>query len=242
MDYVFNLAAKVNIDETRRNPSETLRTNINGALNVANACIQNEIKRLVHVSTCHIYGNQAESDLPITEETIPHPVDIYSISKYSSEMIIQNAQRNGLNAVVTRAFNHYGPGQTGDFFVAKVIRLLLTNQIPVLGSRKPTRDYSYVQDIVDGYVLACEKGRNGEIYHFSSGREMSIGDIYDLICNVFGKHVSATWQTERSDDMMRSFGKFDKAKKELGWSPTTDLNDGLRLTIDWWKKNVKLIH
>ncbi|MEW6604511.1 MAG: GDP-mannose 4,6-dehydratase [Thermoproteota archaeon] len=241
MDYVFNLAAKVNIEETRKNPSETLRTNINGTLNVANACLRNKVKRLVHVSTCHIYGNPAETDLPITEKTIPSPLDVYSISKYSAEFLVQNVRTAGLDAVITRAFNHYGPGQTGDFFIAKVIKMLLTDTVPKLGSSRPTRDYSYVDDIVAGYILACEKGKNGEIYHFASGKEISIDDMYKRICDVIGKHPTPVWQSERVNDMSRSFGKYEKAEKELGWEPMTSLEEGLKLTIQWWKQNAKLL-
>lgn len=241
MDYVFNLAAKVNIEETRKNPSETLRTNINGALNVANACRLNDVTRLVHVSTCHIYGNPSASDLPITESTIPNPIDVYSISKYAAEFLVQNIRSSGLNVVITRAFNHYGPGQLGNFFVAKVIRMLLTNTTPTLGSGKPTRDYSYVDDIVSGYILACEKGRNGGIYHFSSGREMSIEQMYNEISEALGMHTKPIWQSERVNDMSRSFGSYDKAKNELGWKPRTPLREGLRATINWWKKYIDVI-
>jgi nucleoside-diphosphate-sugar epimerase len=243
MDYVLNFAAKVNIEETRKNPSETLRTNINGTLNMANACIKNQVKRLVHISTCHIYGNTPESDLPITEETMPHPLDVYSISKYAAELLVRNTCSDNLDIVITRAFNHYGPGQTGDFFVAKVIRQLLNDVAPTLGSNKPTRDYSYVDDIALGYVLACERGKRGQIYHFSSGSEISIGEMYDKIRNIMGKpNVKAVWQSARANDMSRSFGKYEKAKLELGWEPNTPLEEGLRKTVDWWKHNSSLVN
>jgi UDP-glucose 4-epimerase len=241
MDYVFNFAAKVNIEETRRNASETLRTNINGALNVANSCVKNQVKRLVHVSTCHIYGNTPEINLPITEDSQPSPIDVYSISKYAAELLVRNTCSDKLDIVVTRAFNHYGPGQTGDFFVAKVIRQLLNNVTPVLGSNKPTRDYSYVDDIALGYILACERGKRGQIYHFASGTEISIGEMYDRIRNVMDKSVKAVWQSERANDMSRSFGRYDKAETELGWKPTTALDEGLRKTVDWWKCNDSLV-
>lgn len=242
MDYVFNFAAKVNIEETRKNPSETLRTNINGALNVANACIKNQVKRLVQISTCHIYGNIPEADLPITEETLPRPLDIYSISKYAAELLMRNTLVDKLDVVITRAFNHYGPGQTGDFFVAKVIRQLLNDTVPVLGNSKPTRDYSYVDDITLGYILACEKGKRGHVYHFSSGKEISIGEMYKKICSVMGKDVKAVWKSERVNDMSRSFGKYDKAMSELGWKPSTSLDEGLKRTVNWWKRNDRLIN
>lgn len=242
MDYVLHFAAKVNIEETRKNPSETLRTNINGTLNVANACVKNQVKRMVHISTCHIYGDLTEADLPITENTLPHPLDVYSISKYAAELLVRNTFADKLDVVITRAFNHYGPGQTGDFFVAKVIRQLLNNTTPILGSSKPTRDYSYIDDIAQGYMLACEKGKKGQIYHFSSGKEISIGEMYEKICAVMNKNINAIWKNERLNDMSRSFGKYDKAKSELGWGPSISLDEGLKKTVNWWKRNDKLIN
>ena len=239
-DIVFNLAAKVNIEETRKNPSETLRTNINGALNVAECSRKRDVKRLVHVSTCHIYGDTKEEDLPINEKTLPSPVDVYSISKYSAEMLVASVQKIGLDVITTRAFNHYGPGQTGDFFIAKVIKNILQGTQPTLGSGKPTRDYSYISDIVRGYILAAEKGRNGEVYHFASGKETSIEGMYHLICNVMGKNVPAIWQSARANDMSRSWGNYEKAKTELGWSPVTPIEEGLKSTVKWWQENKSL--
>jgi nucleoside-diphosphate-sugar epimerase len=240
-DYVFNLAAKVNIEETRKNPSETLRTNINGAFNVADACKKHEVKRLVHVSTCHIYGNPSNADLPIKESTIPQPIDVYSISKYAAEFLVNNVQRLGLDAIITRAFNHYGPGQTGDFFVAKVIRHLLNNTSPKLGNNKPTRDYSYVDDITLGYMLAAERGRSGDVYHFASGQEISIGKMFEKIREAIGTNIEPIWQSARENDMSRSYGNFEKAKSELGWSPKVSLEEGLKLTVNWWRKNGRLL-
>lgn len=238
-DYVFNLAAKVNIEETRSNPSETLRTNINGAFNVAQASKKYGVKRLIHVSTCHIYGNQDPSCLPLREDTIPRPLDVYSISKYTAEFLVRSI--HGLDVVITRAFNHYGPGQTGDFLVAKMIRSLLNDIQPQLRSNKPTRDYSYVDDITRGYILSAEKGRNGRIYHFASGIEISVGELYDRICTIMEKDSTALWQTARENDMDRSCGNYERAKSELGWDPIITLEDGIRRTIEWWKVHHTLI-
>jgi len=235
-EYVFNLAAKVNIEETRKNPNETLRTNVNGAYNVATMCKKHRVKRLIHVSTCHVYGNTSEN-LPITEEVTPSPIDVYSISKYAAEFLINNIYQQGLDTVTTRAFNHYGPGQIGDFFISKVIRHLLRNEQPKLGSNSATRDYSYVDDITTGYLSAAEKGKSGEIYHFSSGKEITIGQLYESIRNMVGSPLSAIWEAPRQQDMSRSFGTYEKAKRDLGWHPTVSLEDGLSLTINWWKLN-----
>lgn len=240
-EYVFNLAAKVNIEQTRKNPSETLRTNINGAFNIANSCKKQGVKRLVHVSTCHVYGNLSPTELPIKETALPQPIDIYSISKYAAEFLVNNLHSLGLDIVITRAFNHYGPGQTGDFFVSKVIKSILKCTSPNLGSKTATRDYSYVDDITRGYLLSAQKGKSGEIYHFASGQEVSMEEMYQKICEVMGSTIPAIWQYARENDMSRSCGNYEKASRDLGWKPEIDLEAGIRLTVEWWKKNSHLL-
>jgi len=239
-DYVFHLAAKVNIEETRNNPSETIRTNINGTFNVANSCLKYGIKKLVHVSTCHVYGDVIDSELPIKEDVIPHPNDVYSSSKHAAEFFVRNINNMGLETVMTRAFNHYGPGQTGNFFIPKVIKQLQQNVQPMLGNSKPTRDYCYVDDITKGYLLAAEKGKSGEIYHFASGIEISMGELYEKIRNAHSSKLEPIWSSERTQDMNRSCGNYDKAKSELGWKPEIELDVGIRKTVEWWKNHEEL--
>lgn len=241
VDVVFHTAALVEIGKTRKFPQETLTTNINGTYNVASAAKENDVKRFVHVSTCHVYGNQPETCLPITESTIPLPNDIYSVSKLASELVLRPFLLEGFDIVITRAFNHYGPGQIGDFFIPKTIKQLLRGETPMLGNPNTKRDYSYVKDIVEGYLLAGEKGKKGEIYHFSSGKETSIGDMYKKVAEACGaKNKEAVWRDFRKQDISRLFGESTKAKKDLGWETRTSIEEGLRLTVDWWRKHPEL--
>jgi dTDP-glucose 4,6-dehydratase len=242
VDTVFHVAAKVQISQTRDFPVETLDTNIIGTFNVASLAKENGVRRLVHISTCHVYGNQPENFLPITEDTVPRPHDVYAASKLASEIVLKPFVENGFDVVTTRAFNHYGPGQVGDFFVAKTIKQLLQKKNPVLGNPTPTRDYSYVRDITDGYVLVGEKGKKGEIYHLSSEKETSIGEMFSKIATACGiKNAEAKWTDFRKQDMSRSFGSSEKAKKDLGWKPRIGLEDGLKMTVDWWRTHPQLL-
>ena len=241
VDVVFHSAANIQIEQTRKDPEATLRANIIGTFNVGNVAMAAGVKKMVHVSTCHVYGNQPEKELPIHETTTPNPHDIYAISKLSSEMVLKPLIEQKFDIVITRAFNHYGPGQVGNFFTSNTIRQLLGGVVPTLGNPNPTRDYTYVKDIADGYLLAAEKGKTGEIYHFSSGKETTIGDMYKKIADACGmREIAAVWKDSRPQDMNRSFGDSTKAKKDLGWEPTTSLEDGLKMTVDWWKNHTEL--
>lgn len=240
-DVVFHAAAKVEIEKTRKFPRETLETNAIGTFNVASAAKECGVPRIVHVSTCHIYGNQPEASLPIREDAVPNPHDVYAVSKVMSELVLRPFMLDGMDVVVTRAFNHYGPAQTGDFFVARTISQLLRGEVPHLGNPTPTRDYSYVGDIADGYVACAEKGRKGEVYHLSSGRETSIGEMFEKIRDACGAgDVDAVWKDSRKQDMSRSFGDSSKARRELGWKPKVSLEDGLEMTVEWWRRHPAL--
>jgi dTDP-glucose 4,6-dehydratase len=244
VDYVFHLAAVVPVVEARNVPQNTFEVNIIGTFNVAWSAIRNNVKRMVHVSTCHVYGNQPEELLPLKETTIPKPNDIYASSKYAAEIILRPLINEGYDIVITRAFNHYGPWQTGDFLIPKIISQILAGENPKLGSPYPTRDYSYVKDIVQGYILAAEKGRKGEIYHFCSGKEISVREICEKTIEIakrelgIKKDIKPVWTEERKLDITRSYGDYSKAKKELGWEPKISLEEGLKMTINWWQKRL----
>ncbi len=242
IDLVFHLAAVVPVMEAREVPQNSFQVNTIGTFNVAWASFENEVRRMVHISTCHVYGNQSEKNLPITEDTFPKPNDIYASSKYAAEIVLKPLINEGLDTVISRAFNHYGPWQIGDFFIPKVITQVLRSRNPVLGNPNPTRDYSYVKDIVKGYMLAAEFGKPSSIYNLCSGEEISMGELCHKIIELSGiKNVKPIWKSKRKLDISRSFGDYSKAKKELGWVPKMSLEEGLKKTIEWWKQHPKLL-
>ena len=185
VDVAFHLAAITLIPETRAKTFNTFTTNALGTLNFLMAARAQGVSKIVYVSTCHVYGKQEK--LPLTEETAPKPIDIYSASKLAGESLaLSFAEMYGMNISISRAFNHYGPHQRPDFLVPSIILRLLKGEKLGMGSPIPTRDFSYVDDIVRGYLLLAEKGRSSEIYHFSSGIERSVQEIVDSIRKITG--------------------------------------------------------
>ncbi len=241
VDYVFHSAAVVPVVGARDVPANTIQVNTIGAFNVAWAAMKSNAERMLHISTCHVYGNQPEDKLPLKEDAAPNPVDIYSSSKFAAEVILKPLIDQGFDVVISRAFNKYGPGQRGDFFVPKVISQVLKGQAPKLGNPNPTRDYSYVMDIVKGYMTIVEKGKKGEVYHLCSGVETRIGDFCNEIIEACGSDVKPVWESMRTQDISRSYGDCSKVMKELGWKPETSLKEGLRLTVEWWKEHPELL-
>jgi len=246
-DVAFHLAAITLIPETRAKTFNTFATNALGTLNFLMAAKAQDVPKLVYVSTCHVYGKQDK--LPITEDMAPKPIDIYSASKLSGESLaLSFAEMHGMDISISRAFNHYGPYQRPDFLVPSIVLRLLKREKLAMGNPLPTRDFSYVDDIVRGYALLAEKGRSSEIYHFSSGRERSVQEIVETIMKISGIKSEVHWNPDaRRVDIPRSVGDYSKARKDLGWIPRVDFEDGMKKTVAWYRsqldqRNPEMIH
>ncbi|MBI2608132.1 MAG: GDP-mannose 4,6-dehydratase [Deltaproteobacteria bacterium] len=241
VDYVFNPAAIVPVIEARQSPQSCLQVNIIGAHNVAYAAMKSHVKKMLQISTCHIYGNHSNVDLPIKESLAPRPTDIYAASKYSAELCIRPLISENFSIVFTRSFAMYGPYQREQYFIPKVISCLLRGEIPKLGNSFPTRDYCYIEDIVNGYLMALEQGDSGEVYHFSSQNEVVIKDLYELIAKLMKVNIDPIWNYQnRSQELKRLFGDSTKAREKFGWKPRITLEEGLLKTIQWWKEHPEL--
>jgi nucleoside-diphosphate-sugar epimerase len=234
-NHVFHLASISGIEETRRDPVLAWNSNTIGTLNVIQACLENYIPKMLYCSTCHVLGNQ--SSLPIIEENVPAPNDIYSAAKYSSELLckVMMNMNPRLNIIISRAFNHFGPKQRPAWLIPKIINQALRGNSIILGTGKPTRDFSYVKDIVEGYRLTIEKGRRGEVYNLCSGIERSVESIVNDIIKIMDWKGQVNYTQPREADMARSYGNADKAKRELGWEPKTPWEDALLRTIDYYQ-------
>jgi dTDP-glucose 4,6-dehydratase len=242
VDFVFHVAAIVPVHESRDLPYLSTQVNTVGTFNVAWSAVQAGVKKLLYTSTCHVYGNQPDSQLPIKETATPNPLDIYSATKYAGEILLkQFTNINGIDIVITRAFNKYGPNQVGDWLFPRTIRKVLTQSKIKVGNPNSTRDYSYIEDVVQGYIIALEKGKNGDIFNLGSGKENSIKKIVDKIIAASGRNVSVEWETFREVDILRSFGDCSNAKKALGWEVKTSLDEGIRKTVEWWKQHPELL-
>jgi nucleoside-diphosphate-sugar epimerase len=238
VDVAFHLAAITLIPETRAKTFNTFATNALGTLNFLMAAKAQGVPKIVYVSTCHVYGKQER--LPITEDTAPKPIDIYSASKLSGESLaLSFAEMHGMDISISRAFNHYGPYQRPDFLVPSIILRLLKGEKLAMGNPTPTRDFSYVDDIVRGYAILAEKGRSSEIYHFGSGKERSVKEIVQTIMRISGVESQVLWNPEaRRVDIPRSVGDYSKAKEELDWTPRVDFEDGMKKTVAWYRSQL----
>src|SRR5439155_23662509 len=143
----FHPAAIVPVMDARNHPRRAFQVNSIGAFNVADAALRAGVQKMLHVSTCHIYGNHPDSELPLTEKTIPLPGDLYAASKYAAEIYLRPLIEEGAPIVISRAFAKYGPGQGRQYLIPRIITQLISGETPKLGSPRPSRDYCHIVDI-----------------------------------------------------------------------------------------------
>jgi len=241
IDVAFNSAAIVYRETDNGAPPRTAAVNTVGALHVARAAMTSGVSRLVHISTPHIYGNLPPSQLPMSTETIPVPEGEFSISKYAGDLLAASFAGQGFPVVLTRGFSKYGPGQDPDFFIAKVTTHLLEGRELHLANPDSTRDYTYVSDVVRGYMLAAEKGTPGGLYHFGWDRSTTAREVYEAIVRIVREEAGidpppAIWNSVyRAHDIVHQRGSSKEAREDLGWTPTVALEEGLRETVAWYK-------
>ena len=245
-DTVFHLASLIAIPYSYVAPQSYFDTNINGAMNVANACMKAKVGRLVHTSTSEVYGTARF--VPITEE---HPLQgqsPYSASKIGADMLIESFWRSfNLPATTLRPFNTYGPRQSLRAVIPTTISQMLAGAKELkLGSVTPTRDFNYVDDTVGAFLALGAAGDDvlGGTYNAGSGQEITIEKMVHLVAKLVGVDVRIITDSDRirpeGSEVERLLCASDKLKKATGWTPRTSLEAGLVRSIEWMRSGANL--
>ena len=244
VDIIFHLGSLIAIPYSYLHPRETIETNILGALNVLMAAKENNIEKIIHTSTSEVYGTARY--VPIDEN---HPLQgqsPYSASKIGADKIAESFYKSfDLPVAIIRPFNTYGPRQSARAVIPTIITQALTKEEIFLGSLHPTRDYTYVKDVVEGFIKVAESPKSvGEVINIGSNFEISIGDLANKIISLIGKNAEIITDSARvrprDSEVERLWCDNTKAEKLLGWIPTISLEEGLKKTIEWILDNLTL--
>lgn len=234
---VFHLAALIAIPYSYAAPQSYVSTNVLGTLNVLEACRKHGVKRVVHTSTSECYGTARY--VPIDEN---HPLQgqsPYSASKIGADMLAESYFRSfGLPVSIIRPFNTFGPRQSARAVIPAIISQVAAGNGLRLGSLHPTRDLNYVGDTVAGFLEVAHSDETvGEVTNVGSGREMSIGELAQLIMGLMGKTAPIETDPQRirpeASEVERLLCDNRKALRLTNWRPQTTLEDGLMSTIQW---------
>lgn len=247
VDSIINFAAESHVDRSIMDSGPFIRTNVIGTQILLDAARAAKVRRFVQVSTDEVYGSLGPTGL-FTETTPLHPNSPYSASKAAADMLVQAYEHTfGMDAVITRCSNNYGPYQ----FPEKLIPLFITNlmndqQVPVYGDGQQIRDWIHVRDHCSGVAAAWRKGKRGEVYNFGGRCEKPNLELTHTLLDLLGKPKALIkYVQDRPGHDRRYAIDCAKAERELGWSPAVKFETGLSETIAWyqanqeWVKNVR---
>ena len=238
-DIVVNFAAESHVDRSIETPGLFLKTNILGTQVLMDSCRRHGVRRFHQVSTDEVYGDLPldRTDLFFTEETPLHASSPYSASKASADLLVQAYHRTyGLPVSISRCSNNYGPYH----FPEKLIPLMILNALadkplPVYGAGENVRDWLYVEDHCAAIDLIIRKGKDGSLYNVGGHNEKRNIDVVKIILRALGKPESLIRHVEdRKGHDLRYAIDPAKLTEELGWSPATRFEDGIRQTIEWY--------
>jgi dTDP-glucose 4,6-dehydratase len=250
-DTVFHLAALIAIPYSYHSPDTYVDTNVKGTLNVLQAARETQAERIIHTSTSEVYGTARY--VPIDED---HPLQAqspYSATKIGADQIALSFHRSfGTPVTVVRPFNTYGPRQSARAVIPTIITQIAAGHRTLkLGDTRPTRDFNYVADTVEGFVAAARSERAvGEVVNIGSGYEISVGDTARLIGEAMGAAVTIESDDQRlrpeKSEVFRLCAENRKARELVGWQPRFAGADGLRRglceTIAWFTDAANLTH
>jgi len=236
-DCVVNFAAESHVDRSILDPSPFLNSNIFGTFTILDI-IKNQKKRLVHVSTDEVYGTILQGSA--TEKTRFNPSSPYSATKASAELLINSYVKTyGVDAVITRCTNNYGPRQFNEKLIPKTIGLCDENKkIPVYGTGTSIRDWIHVEDHCKAIMLVLEKGKGGESYNISSSNEVDNLTLVTKILEILNKSKeNIQFVKDRPGEDIRYSLDSTKIHEKLGWKPKINFDEGLEKTIQWYVSN-----
>lgn len=237
VDAIVNFAAETHVDRSISNPYAFIESNVIGTYTILEAMRKvNPEAKLVHVSTDEVYGDIEEGSFK--EKDVLKPSSPYSASKAAADMFVLAYVRTyGLNAVITRCTNNYGPYQFPEKLIPKaIIRASMDLKIPIYGTGKNVRDWIFVKDHGEAINLVLERGERGEIYNISSDEERTNIEVVSEILRIMGKPDLIEFVEDRPGHDSRYSLDSSKIKK-LSWKPKHSFKEGLEETVAWYLEN-----
>lgn len=243
-NYCFHLAAQSIVDIGSVNPISTFNTNIRGTWNILESARIYGLNGLIIASTSHVYG---KNKLPFLEEYFPKPSRPYETSKACADILAQTyASYYSLPVAIARCVNIYGPGDHNIRIVPETIKHILKGVKPEIFSDQTTRDYMFIDDAIEAYILLAEnlkrlkKRDDNIIFNFGTGRHYSNKTIVKTLINLSDKTIQPIQVKKgRKQEISKQYVSIKKAKKLLGWEPKYSLIAGLKKTLAWYQSQKK---
>lgn len=235
VDYVFHQAAQAGVRASWGSSFEIYtRNNIEVTQKLLEFYKDKDLKKFIYASSSSVYGN---AKLPMIEKSILKPVSPYGVSKLAGEHLCYLYWKNYRIPIVSlRYFTVYGPRQRPDMAIHKFIKAVLTgNKITIYGDGNQTRDFTYVDDIIEANILSAMNANPGAIFNIGGGNRITVNELIFLIEELTGKNAIIEYVDSQKGDVDNTWANIDKAKLELEWAAKFDIRKGLANEIEWIK-------
>jgi len=240
-DMVIHLAAMAGVRPSIADPVLYTEVNINGTVNLLEECKKHKIKKFIFASSSSVYGNNKK--VPFAEDDpVDNPISPYASTKKAGELICHTYHHlEDISMALLRFFTVYGPRQRPDLAIHKFTTKIINDEaIPVFGDGTTQRDYTYIDDIIDGILKSIEfvnSGCNYEIFNLGESQTISLTDMIGTIEDALGKKAKKEILPLQPGDVERTFADITKAKKILGYDPGTNFKEGIDKFIKWIREN-----
>lgn len=240
IDFVLHQAALRSVPKSMLDPQEYNEVNINGTVNMLQAAVENKVKGFVFASSSSVYGEV--KGFPEKESFSPGPISPYALSKLAGEYYCSLfSYHYKLPTVSLRYFNVFGPRQALDdeyaVVIPKFINCLLKNEPPpIFGTGKQSRDFTYIDNVVEANILAT-RNRNykGEVFNVASGKDYTILALVETLNKIMSKNIKPVFLAPRPGDVFRTLADLSRSRRKLGFKPKIDFLKGLKLTVEYFR-------
>jgi len=238
-DAVIHCAAQIDVRKSVADPKYDADINILGSINVLNACVENKVKKILFASSGGTIYGECGGKAP-DEKSFPNPLSPYGIAKHSVENYIKfYGDVFGLKYTILRYANVYGPRQDpkGEAGVIAIFssKMLSNEAVTVFGDGKQMRDYVYVADVVNANIAALKKADN-EIINIGTNKAVPLNDVVKIMSRLSGTDKKAVYKPKRAGELFKSFLNAKKAEKLLKWRTKTDIENGIKKTLEYFKR------
>jgi nucleoside-diphosphate-sugar epimerase len=233
-DAVFHLAAQAGVRASWGDNFHTyIKNNIQVTQNLLEAAKGLPLKKIVFASSSSVYG--LTPDLPMIETSSLQPLSPYGVTKLAAEKLCFLYYKNyGVPTVALRFFTVYGPGQRPDMAFHKFFKSIREGRkIVIYGNGRQTRDFTYIDDIIEANIAALRKGRAGQVYNVGGGHREILDRLFPIFERICGRPVRIRFQERQKGDVLHTFAGMEKARKDLSFEPRMRLEDGLRREWEW---------
>lgn len=242
IEYVFHLAAQPGVRTSWGDRfEEYLWHNVRATQRLLEAAKELPLKKFIYASSSSIYGDSER--LPISEESLPRPISPYGVTKLAGEHLCLLYERGyGVPAIVLRYFTVYGPRQRPDMAFYRFIRAALEGkEIPIYGDGEQTRDFTFVDDAVEGTLRGAWLGEPGQVFNIGGGAPVRLNSVLQELEEMLGIPIRVRYRKTETGDVLHTFADIRRAQRQLGYIPQVSLREGLARQVEWFLKEHRRI-